>query len=169
MSTDITLVEEVLLQTSNDYASFKTVKTLSRSEIAGTFSPFTSLISFTSGLLDYGRRLVDSGECNSFRLLFKLQHETFYIYDAKRADVLKTQNDSVDMRENIYLGLSEREKQLLCFLYRGYRYHQIAPLFSLSVNTLKKYRQNIYSKMKFNTKTELVQWSDEHLEELFNL
>lgn len=56
-------------------------------------------------------------------------------------------------------NLSEREKQVLRFLARGYTNQQIAETLFLSVKTIETYRARLMEKLKLRTRAELVQFA----------
>jgi DNA-binding NarL/FixJ family response regulator len=57
--------------------------------------------------------------------------------------------------------LSEREKQVLRFLARGYTNQQIADALFLSVKTIETYRARLMEKLQLRTRAELVQFAIE--------
>ncbi len=52
--------------------------------------------------------------------------------------------------------LSNREKEILDQLAKGYRYKEIADHFSISIDTIRKHARNIYTKLQVQSRTEAV-------------
>ncbi len=52
--------------------------------------------------------------------------------------------------------LSEREKQILNLLSKGYRYKEIADQLFLSTETIRTHIRNIYEKLQVNSRTEAI-------------
>ena len=57
----------------------------------------------------------------------------------------------------------QREKQLLCFIYRGYRQSHIAFIYGITVATFKSHRKHLYRKMKFHDRADLFNWCENFL------
>lgn len=55
-----------------------------------------------------------------------------------------------------YENLTGREKELLDFLARGYRYKEIAAELFISVETVRTHIRNIYEKLQVNSRTEAL-------------
>ena len=60
-----------------------------------------------------------------------------------------------DKNQNIEL-LTEREKEILDFLSKGFLYKEIAADLDISYETVKKHIQNIYSKLQVANKVEAL-------------
>lgn len=52
--------------------------------------------------------------------------------------------------------LSEREKEILNLLSKGYRYKEIADQLFLSTETIRTHIRNIYEKLRVNSRTEAI-------------
>lgn len=55
-----------------------------------------------------------------------------------------------------YENLTSREKELLDFLAKGYRYKEIAAELFISVETVRTHIRNIYEKLQVNSRTEAL-------------
>jgi DNA-binding NarL/FixJ family response regulator len=55
-----------------------------------------------------------------------------------------------------YENLTEREKQLLDLLAKGYRYKEIAAELFISLETVRTHIRNIYDKLQVNSRTEAL-------------
>ena len=53
-------------------------------------------------------------------------------------------------------NLTKREKEVLDFLAKGYRYKEIAEEFFLSLDTIRSHIRNIYEKLQVRSRTEAV-------------
>jgi DNA-binding NarL/FixJ family response regulator len=63
--------------------------------------------------------------------------------------IKKTDHDAVS-------GLSKRERELLELLAAGYRYKEIADKLFLSIETVRSYIRDIYSKLHVHSRTEAL-------------
>ncbi len=52
--------------------------------------------------------------------------------------------------------LSQREKEVLEYLSKGYRYKEIAEKLFLSIETIRTHIRNIYGKLQVNSRTEAL-------------
>lgn len=57
---------------------------------------------------------------------------------------------------NEYSKLSNREKELLNLLAKGYRYKEIADLLFISIDTVRTHIRNIYEKLQVQSRTEAL-------------
>ena len=64
----------------------------------------------------------------------------------------QSSNKSSDETEN----LSEREKEILSYLAKGFRYKEIAEKLYISIETVRTHIRNIYEKLHVRSKTEAV-------------
>lgn len=71
-----------------------------------------------------------------------------------RKVVLSFQNRNRKAEE--YENLTSREKELLDFLAKGYRYKEIAAELFISVETVRTHIRNIYEKLQVNSRTEAL-------------
>ena len=55
-----------------------------------------------------------------------------------------------------YETLTEREKEILDHLAKGYQYKEIAGKLFLSVETIRTYIRHIYEKLQVHTRTEAL-------------
>ncbi len=55
-----------------------------------------------------------------------------------------------------YNTLTEREKQILDYLSKGYQYKEIASKLFLSVETIRTYIRHIYEKLQVQTRTDAL-------------
>jgi DNA-binding CsgD family transcriptional regulator len=78
------------------------------------------------------------------------------------------ERDEKEKQRIKFHGLTKKEIAVLCFLHRGYHQTQISEIFFISINTFKQYRKNIYKKLKFKTKNDLLEWSNKYLSDFFN-
>jgi DNA-binding NarL/FixJ family response regulator len=61
----------------------------------------------------------------------------------------RTPNDTFEL-------LTDREKEILELLSRGFLYKEIAPQLTISKETVKKHIHNIYEKLHVQTRTEAL-------------
>jgi len=55
-----------------------------------------------------------------------------------------------------YENLTEREKEILQFLAKGYQYKEIATKLFLSIETIRTYVRHIYEKLQVHTRTDAL-------------
>lgn len=55
-----------------------------------------------------------------------------------------------------YAGLSKREKEILEYLSKGYRYKEISDFLCISIETVRTHIRNIYEKLQVNSRTEAI-------------
>ena len=60
--------------------------------------------------------------------------------------------------KNNTVPLTKREEEVLAALSQGYLYKEIASLFSISLDTVKKHCKNIYQKLKVRNRTEATNY-----------
>lgn len=53
-------------------------------------------------------------------------------------------------------NLSAREKEILSYLSKGYRYKEIADILSISIETVRTHIRNIYEKLHVHSRTEAL-------------
>ncbi len=74
------------------------------------------------------------------------------------AEKLKT-HQAQSVRESHYFALTEREKEVLLALTKGYSNQQLADLLTVSPKTVHNHLYNIYSKIGVNTRAEAIVWA----------
>lgn len=52
--------------------------------------------------------------------------------------------------------ISEREKEVVTFMYKGLNYNQIADQMNISPATVRKHTENIYKKLCVHNKVEAI-------------
>jgi DNA-binding NarL/FixJ family response regulator len=55
-----------------------------------------------------------------------------------------------------YTNLSAREKEILDYLSKGFRYKEIAAELFISIETVRTHIRNIYEKLQVNSRTEAL-------------
>lgn len=76
---------------------------------------------------------------------------------AESAYTDNTDRERSNKRQIIIACLSEREKEIIRLMTKGYTYKLIAKELCISENTVKTHIQNIYTKLAVNNKTELIE------------
>ncbi len=76
---------------------------------------------------------------------------------AETAHVDSAERERSNERQIITACLSEREKEIIRLIMKGYTYKLIAKELYISESTVKTHIQNIYTKLNINNKTELLQ------------
>lgn len=173
MIDDISLIKSIQIEVSTDTKNFTLHREISGEDLIKSFSYLPSTLGFFSGLLETGRNICKDGNYANFRLKVSLINDAFYINDVV-SEFQKTNLDIVNasIPDDEYLryeALTKREKQILCFLYRGYNQDSIAYIFGLTVHSIKKHRYNIYKKAKFRNRTDLAVWCEKFLQSVFKL
>lgn len=60
-------------------------------------------------------------------------------------------------KENLELAkLSAREKEIIQFLAKGYRYKEVASLLFINIETVRKHIHNIYEKLQVSSRTDAL-------------
>lgn len=129
-------------------------------------------LSSVKHLCETGRILKEGAQCREYRLRLLLSGETYILSPADHSATMINLNaepspewQHLSKSSLLYKKLTKREKQLLCFLYRGYKQNQIAFVYGISIGTLKSHRKNLYKKMQFHSRKDLVDWCEVHLPE----
>lgn len=52
--------------------------------------------------------------------------------------------------------ITEREKEVVSFMYKGLNYNQIADQLNISPATVRKHTENIYKKLSVHNKVEAI-------------
>lgn len=60
------------------------------------------------------------------------------------------------------VSLTEREKEILILLSKGFRYKEIADQLSISLDTVKRHAHNIYEKMHVQSRTDAINKAFRH-------
>ncbi|HRH65008.1 MAG TPA: helix-turn-helix transcriptional regulator [Bacteroidia bacterium] len=139
-----------------------------------------NIIDSFSSLSKLGSSLADEGKIREFRLRLEIGTEHFFISPVTGSKSLSGNNSvtagafaNYQTRSQLFTGLTQREKQLLCFIYRGYKQSHIAFVYGITVETFKRHRKNIYRKMQFHNRIDLFNWCEkflpDHLEVVRNL
>lgn len=133
-----------------------------------------------STLTKTGNDLNANGKIREFRLRMQTANESFLISPLEEKNP-ESSTQFVDEKEysfdegrsHLFHGLTTREKQLLCFIYRGYRQSHIAFIYGITVATFKSHRKHLYRKMKFHDRADLFNWCEnflaDHMEVVRNL
>ena len=172
MQNDIQLIKLISLEVTTDGIKYERHREINGEELGSTFAFLPSTLDLFIGLLESGRSLCDEGSYTSFRLKVFLEDETFFLYDAPSEKIEQKSRKEADVPAEEYQryeSLTKREKQILCFLYRGYEQDAIAYVFGLTVHSIKKHRHNIYKKARFRNRTELAVWCEKYLHSVFKL
>ncbi|MBK6446690.1 MAG: helix-turn-helix transcriptional regulator [Bacteroidetes bacterium] len=133
----------------------------------------TEIIESLSSLNRIGQDLRYSGKIKDFRLRLIIKNDSFFIapsYDNSSHVLLHESSEAWSLfrnRSNLFTGLTQREKQLLCFIYRGYKQSHIAFIYGISLETFKRHRKNIYKKMQFHSRLDLYNWCEKFLPDHF--
>lgn len=78
------------------------------------------------------------------------------------AAMRRAERDDSGRRTAAWITLSPREKACMDLLAQGLQQVDVAEALHISLNTLKNHRKNIYRKMGFKTKMDLVLFCREH-------
>ena len=165
-------IKAVKLEVSTDTKNFSVDREVSGTDLENAIAFHHSVFDFLMAISSEGKSICGQGKYKSYRLQICHHNETFYLFDEK---FLIKQTDTKARREcpveelKRYEALSHRERQVLCFLYRGYKQEDIAFVFGMSIHTIKKHRYNIYSKAKFRNRTELAVWCEKYLHTVFKM
>lgn len=62
----------------------------------------------------------------------------------------------VKMMKNNNQIISEREKEVVIFMYKGLNYNKIAEQMNISPATVRKHTENIYKKLEVHNKVEAI-------------
>lgn len=73
-----------------------------------------------------------------------------------RREFIRTVKRVVDPQKEALPCLSKREREVLSLMGRGHTNKQIAEALTVSVNTVKKHAQSIYTKLNVNTRAAAV-------------
>lgn len=88
------------------------------------------------------------------------EEESFHPKDALKLSYVRKALENVYLlREDAQpqrLHITMREEELLSYVCRGYKNHEIAKLLYVSENTVKKHLQNLYRKCQVTNRTQLA-------------
>lgn len=65
-------------------------------------------------------------------------------------------SDGIEKKNTSLESLSNREKDVLAYLSKGYRYQEIADTMFISVETVRSHLRHIYEKLQVRSRTEAV-------------
>ena len=155
----------IQLEVSSDSVNFKKYKEIKRGDLSASIY-IDSMMGFLRELIDEGKLICQEQNYQKFRLRICTEKENFFLYDAslRRVENKPLEISQIPEQEKQrYTMLTKREKQILCFLYRGYRQNDMAFIFGTTVHTIKKHRYNIYEKAGFRNQSELSAWCEKYL------
>lgn len=167
MLTDIEQIESIQLEVSPDFKVYQLHKELNRKDFQLAFSPVPSTMEFIKALMEAGRNICLDGKYKSFRLKICFGEENFYMFDASQKNYSPVEvYRSIDPEKLRYKALTKREMEILCFHYRGYEPDQIAFVFGININDVKRNCKNIYKKAGFKDAEEMKSWCKKYLDEV---
>lgn len=80
-------------------------------------------------------------------------------YSRKLYNKIAFENEYIKRNINLYSTLTQREKNIISFMVRGYDIKTISERLMISESTVKKYEQNIKSKLSLNNGAELIKFA----------
>jgi DNA-binding CsgD family transcriptional regulator len=172
MDKEIDIIKKVNLEVSRDGLKYSSHKELKGEDLKSSINFVPNTLEFMNGLLAAGRSICKEKKYLSFRVKVIQKKGTFYLYDSfseQAESKTKVEASIPDEEFERYDSLTKKERQILCFLYRGYEQDAIAYVFGVTVHSVKKHRQNIYKKARFRNRTELAVWCEKYLHSMFKM
>jgi DNA-binding CsgD family transcriptional regulator len=174
MSGDLELLDGISLFLSKDTIHYEPILELKKSALQLAYNNNGSIIKIISNLLENAGTIISEGFFHSYSLQLQVSGSTFFISDKfissrqQRHEVVKLIS-VIDLSENqlIYNSLTNRERQILCFLARGYKQSIISFVLHIGIETFKSHRKSLYTKMDFKSKADLNTWAEKYLELYF--
>ena len=98
---------------------------------------------------------------DKIRFLRNKEEKNFHQKDALKLSYVKKALENVFLLhekaqpQSLY-HITMREEELLSYVCKGYKNHEIAKLLFVSENTIKKHLQNLYRKFQVTNRTQLA-------------
>lgn len=169
-----------------------TLEVRSKERTDGNYYPYSKILLQTNktrnekniehflSMSKLGRELISSGQISDYRLRLEIRKEVFIVSPVPGRNTIVKEGTEISKdctleqyHSELFNKLTQREKQLLCFIYRGYQQSHIAFIYGITLETFKSHRKNIYKKMKFHNRLDLYNWCEnflpDHLEDVRNL
>lgn len=171
MFQDFNGILSVQLELSNDSKNFKKFREIKREDLNSTVF-VDSIMDLLRELINEGKSICKKANGKSFRLRICTEKENYFLYDAS---LKRIENDTTkpiqakvpEQEKQRFNLLTKREKEILCFLFRGYKQNDMAYIFGTTIQKIKKHRFSIYDKAGFRNKTELSDWCEKYLLDVF--
>jgi DNA-binding CsgD family transcriptional regulator len=171
MLQDLNDVVSIQLEVSDDQENFKMYREIMHEDVSSLVY-MDSALEMIRCLLNEGRKICSIGLYKSFRLRISTDKENYFLFDASLRPVNQVEPASVFVPEKErqkYNLLTQKEKEILCFTFRGYPLEEIAEIFETKVNTIKRHQLNIYNKTGFRSFRQLSDWCEKYLNEVLDL
>ncbi|HNP49556.1 MAG TPA: helix-turn-helix transcriptional regulator [Bacteroidia bacterium] len=175
MIEDLAYIDGISVFLSKDAVQFEKVIELNKSILSTALVNQSSILKIISSLTQDMNKIISEGVFSSYSIQLHFQGNTLFLSDSFVSSRFVSTGQggaisSIDFNENkfLYDSLTQREKQILCFLSRGYKPAIICFVLFIGIETFKSHRKNLYSKMNFLNKSDLQRWADRYLDLYFN-
>jgi len=166
--------ESIHLQVSTDSNNYHEKQKLTDADFDSGSCSMLKFMSVVNGLMDYGYSLMRDRKYMTFRIQVVCKNSSFFIYPDKsefQNFVTKTTllpKKTVFEQHSKFIKLTQRETQLLSLLYTGHK-QNVSEMMGITVATFRRHRTNLYGKMGFRSRVDLVSWVDRNLEHVIPL
>jgi len=166
--------ESIHLQVSADSNKYIEKQMLAGSDIESDRCSLEKFMNVLNGMMDFGYSILREKKYMTFRIHVVCKNTSFHIYPAKsefQNFVTKTTllpKQMIIEQHAKFIKLTKRETQLLSLLYTGHK-QNVSEMMGITVATFRRHRTNLYGKMGFRNRVDLVSWVERNLEHVLPL
>lgn len=165
MILDVSVLDQLTVWLSRDKVHFFKLIELNQSGILRVVSSRFKAEDVISEIIQEVEQVIHSGNFESYHVQIKFG-EQFVCYSNFNQVETNTNswpdlNDSDTFKgEEIkkFSELTNREKQVFFFIANGHSQEDVTAVLNMSLESLKFHRKNLYRKLGFNSKFELLKW-----------
>lgn len=165
-------LKTLVLTLSRDGNKYFTVLELTENSLLKLQNSGNSIFQIIDSFLFSGARAISDGIFKDFKLQI---WNGIHWYEIKHSKGVRlsdaTQNDDNKSTEfnkvrDMYLSLTKVESKLLRLSSQGMDEEAISKHLNVTLNTVKSHRKQVYKKLGFRNKGELILWSERYLIQL---
>ncbi len=141
-------VQSIDFYICSDSKNYESLFTINNSAIQNALKKNQTYMVVVNNILESVRKLVDLSKV-SYRLKITITG----------GGLISDKHNLKSEQVKNYLKLTIREKELLKLLSEKYKTLEIISMMKISLNTYKTHKKNLYAKMKFNDRDDLLDWA----------
>ncbi len=151
----------------NDSINYESLFTINNSAIQKALKKNQTVMVVVNNILESARKYLDTSKV-SYRLKINIAEGgvQYFLKKNLQSEIIFSKECSTHLYSEIkseqvknYLKLTIREKELLKILSEKDTSLEIISMMKISLNTFKTHKKNIYTKMKFNDRDDLLAWA----------
>jgi DNA-binding CsgD family transcriptional regulator len=172
MIHDISKLQAITIWTSDDYYIYSYYLELRKAGLNLFYCRNNEAVNkLVTHFMSEAQKLISKKLCKGFKLQIKFENKTIWFSSQDNSNAFqpnlienKICNGEIQNQRIFFDTLTKKEKNILIFMSRNYKQDTIAFAHNIGIETLKTHRKNIYRKMNFSSKSDLIVWSEKYLD-----